>query len=152
MQLQKELRTHKLPKDSTHVCYSHTKYELQTPTGSGRTRIHVFFWVFSTILEMVYKGNPKLVSKFTCESGNFGHKNHRKDTVIFSRRNYRIIPNKFLRGASAMKLRHMQHWFDRSPVNMFPEPVFTLDFSRKMSICCSNPTGPNHIQVKPNVS
>ena len=41
---------------------------------------------------------------------------------------------KILRGASAMKLRRMQRWFDRSPVNMFPEPVFTLDFSTKMSI------------------
>ena len=59
MQLQKELRTHNLPKDSTHVYYLHTKYELQTPTGSGRTRIHVILRVFSTIFEMIYKGNAK---------------------------------------------------------------------------------------------
>ena len=74
------------------------------------------------------------LSKFSCELGNFGHKNHRQNTVRFSRRDFRIIPNTFLRGASAMKLRRMQRWFDRSPVNMFPEPVFTLDFSTKMSI------------------
>ena len=59
MQLQKELQTHNLPKDSTHVYYLQTKYELHTPTGSGRTRIHVFFRVFGTIFEKIYKGNPK---------------------------------------------------------------------------------------------
>ena len=44
-QLQKELRVHNPPIDSTHVYYSQTKYEQQTPTGSALTKIHVFFAV-----------------------------------------------------------------------------------------------------------
>ena len=70
MQLQKELRTHNLPKDSTHVYYLHTKYELQTPTGSGRTRIRVFLRVFG--LRWFIK---ETLSKLLCESLNFEHKN-----------------------------------------------------------------------------
>ena len=72
MQLQKELRTHNLPKDSTHVYYLQTKYELHTPTGSGRTRIHVFLRVFGTFFRIFIK---ETLSKLVCELLNFGHKN-----------------------------------------------------------------------------
>ena len=37
-----ELEAHITPGGSTHVGYSTTKYELLTPSGSGRTR-HRFF-------------------------------------------------------------------------------------------------------------
>ena len=80
MQLQKELRTHNPPKDSTHVYYSHTKYELQTPTGSGRTRIHVFFSVFSTIFRWFIK---ETLSKCLCKSVNFEQKITEKHTQFF---------------------------------------------------------------------
>ena len=54
-QLQKELRVHNPPNDSTHVYYSHTKYEQQTPTGSALTKIQVFFRQFRDLHETFIK-------------------------------------------------------------------------------------------------
>ena len=72
MQLQKELRTHNLPKDSTHVYYLHTKYELQTPTGSGPTEF-MYFWEYSA--QFLRWFTKETLSKLLCESLNFEHKN-----------------------------------------------------------------------------
>ena len=123
---QLELAAHIWCVSSRHEYYLLVDYEFVTPSATAWTRTQFLVSLMWFIKETLVK--------LLCESLHFEHENHRKNIAKCSRRNSRIIPNKFLRGASAMKLRRMQRWFDRSPVNMFPEPVFTLDFSTKMSI------------------
>ena len=130
MQLQKELRTHNPPKDSTHVYYSHTKYELQTPTGSGWTRIHVFFSVFSTIFRWFIK---ETLSKRLCESVNFEQKITEKHTPIFFGPSGRIDSVFQFCPPESMKFKHAQCWGHPPRANMRTWRRLGAIFSRKMS-------------------
>ena len=56
--LQVSYHLHILPFQSAHGGYSTTKYEGQTPSGSGRTR-HRFFWIAVEFVKgFHYKGTP----------------------------------------------------------------------------------------------
>ena len=62
--LQVSYHLHILPFRSTHEGYSTTKYEGQTPSGSGRTR-HRFFWAAVEFVQCFhYIGNPYGVPLF----------------------------------------------------------------------------------------